>query len=331
MTKFRPIIGITIGDIAGIGPEIIVKALSLNEIYQICRPIVIGTTQVLILALKFSKYPLQINTINHVDEGKYQWGTIDVLEPMNIDLTAIEIGKVQKTSGRAAVEYIKKAVQLALNGEIHAITTAPINKEAIHLAGYSFAGHTELLATLTGTQRYAMMLVANSLRVVHVTTHVSLKKACEMITKSRVFNTIILTHEILISLGIDNPRMAVSGLNPHAGESGLFGQEEIESIIPAIQDAKSRGINVQGPFPADTLFSKVETFDVYIVMYHDQGHLPVKVLAFEKGVNVTLGLPIVRTSVDHGTAFDIVGKGIANPQSLVEAIKMAVDLSQAKL
>lgn len=326
---FRPIIGITMGDAAGIGPEVIVKALSVRETYEICRPLVIGDAKTMAWAVQATHASVKLKVVDGVQEARFEFGTLDVLD-LNLDLPSIEVGTVNRSAGRAAVEFVEKAVDLALHHEIHAIATAPLNKEAINLAGYHYQGHTELLAHLTGIQNYAMMLAAGSLRVIHVTTHVSLREACDLINKERVLKTIVLAHETLTSMGISNPRIAVSGLNPHAGESGLFGVEEQNHITPAIRGATALGINAQGPLPPDTVFLKAvdNAYDVVIAMYHDQGHIPVKLLGFDRGVNITLGLPIIRTSVDHGTAFDIAGTGVANPRSMMEAIKMAVDFAK---
>ncbi len=320
------------GDASGIGPEIIVKALSSGEIYEICRPIVIGDAKVMTAATKFAEAPLRVNAVDKVDEATFERGVLDVLDLKNLDASEIEVGRVNRASGKAAAEFVQKAVELALKGEIHAIATAPLNKEAMNMAGYHYPGHTEILAHLTKTEKYAMMLVAGSVRVVHVTIHVSLREACESIDKEAVLNTIVIAHDSLKSMGFKDPRIAVSGLNPHAGEGGLFGREEIEHITPAIQEAKKRGIKAQGPFPPDIVFLKARDglFDAVVAMYHDQGHIPVKLLGFEEGVNVTIGLPIVRTSVDHGTAFDIAGKGVANPRSMVEAIKVAAEFARGR-
>lgn len=327
---FKPIIGITMGDASGIGPEVIVKALSKREIHNICRPIIIGDAKVIAMAKRFAKTPLEINAVDDVDKASFKFGILDVFDLKNVDLSEVEAGKVNKASGKAAVEFVEKAVELALKKEIHAIATAPLNKEAINLAGYHYQGHTEILAHLTKTRKYAMMLAAGPLRVIHVTTHISLREACKSIDKERVLDTIVLAHEALTAMGFTNPKIGVSGLNPHAGEGGLFGTEEIDHIKPAVKEARERGIDVRGPIPPDTVFlkAKEKTFDVVVAMYHDQGHIPIKLIGFEKGVNITLGLPIVRTSVDHGTAFDIVGKGVASPVSMIEAIKMAVDFAR---
>ena len=328
---FKPIIGITMGDAAGIGPEIIVKTLALSRIYETCRPLVIGDAQTIFAASMTE--PLQVNVVDRVDRSLFNHGTIDVFKVRGIDLTGVERGRVSRKAGKAAVEFLLEAIKLALNQEIHAIVTAPINKEAINLAGYQYQGHTEILAAKTHTSKYAMMLAAWALRVIHVTTHVALRDACELITKNKILDTILLAHSALQALGFQQPHIAVAGLNPHAGESGLFGREEADHIRPAVKEAQEKGIKVEGPLPPDTVFLKAMQgqYDIVVAMYHDQGHIPLKLVGFEKGVNVTLGLPIIRTSVDHGTAFDIAGQGKANPESMIEAIMMATEFANKKL
>jgi len=339
----KPIVGITMGDVAGIGPEIIAKALSLKETYEVCRPLVIGDARSMIKAQRIAGTSLKTNPIQRVSEARFAHGFMDILDLHNVDVDEIKMGEVNAASGRASVEYVERAVELALRGEIDAVVTAPINKEAINRAGYDYAGHTEILAHLTQSKEYAMMLVAGPLRVVHVTTHVSLKKACQLITKERVFAAIRLAHQAIQKIGIKRPRVAVAALNPHRGEGGLFGKEEITQIAPAVEEAKNLGWDVVGPLPADTVFVKARggAFDVVVAMYHDQGHIPVKLAGLEwreeekrwtavGGVNVTLGLPILRTSVDHGTAYGKAGKGTANPQSLIEAIKTAARMAEAR-
>ena len=252
-----------------------------------------------------------------------------------------EMGKAQAMAGKAAVEYVEKAVELALKEEIHAIATAPVSKEAINLAGYNYMGHTEILAHLTNTRDYAMMLIAGSLRVIHVTAHVTLSEIPKLIKKDRVLTTLKLAHDSLQNLGFENPRISVAGLNPHKGEGGLLGKEEINEIAPAVDLARKQGINITGPLPADTIFVRAKggEFDIVVAMYHDQGHIPVKLLGFKwnktenrfdsvGGINITIGLPIIRTSVDHGTAFDIAGKGIASEKSLLNAILYACKLAK---
>jgi 4-hydroxythreonine-4-phosphate dehydrogenase len=328
----RPIIGITMGDAAGIGPEIIDKALSKKEINEIARTIVIGDASTLEDALKVAKVQVKIQPLNRPSSAKYQHGIIEVIDLKNIRLSELKMGQVQAMAGKASVEYVEKAVEMALKGEIDAIVTAPLNKEAMNLAGYDYAGHTEILAHLTKTDDFAMMLLAGKLRVVHVTTHVSMMKACYLIKKQRVLTTIKLTHEAMLRLGIEKPRIAVAGFNAHAGESGLFGDEETTEITPAIGAARKIGIDAIGPMPPDTVFLRASKgeYDAVVAMYHDQGHIPVKMLGFESGVNVTIGLPVIRTSVDHGTAYRRAGLrlGTGDPTSLEEAVRLAVQMAK---
>jgi 4-hydroxythreonine-4-phosphate dehydrogenase len=343
--RITPIIGITMGDAAGIGPEIIAKALSSERIYDICRPIVIGDANIINEGMKVAHARLKTNRIASISHAKFTYGVVDVFDLHNIELKKLKMGQPQAMCGKASVEYITKAVEMAMKGEIHAITTAPISKEAINMADYRYAGHTEILAHLTKTKDYAMMLVAGSLRVIHVTTHIPLYRVSELIKKDRLVSTIELAFSTLRGLGFKNPRIAVAGLNPHAGENGLLGREELDEIKPAIELARERGIDAVGPIPADTVFVRTRggEFDIVVVMYHDQGHIPIKLLGFEfdedtkkwkavGGVNVTIGLPIIRTSVDHGTAYGKAGKkeGTANPQSLIEAIKLAAEMASEK-
>ena len=328
----KPIIGITMGDAAGIGPEIIVKALSKGEIYRVSSPLVIGDGKVLKSKIKNQRSKIKINPINRVEEGRFRLGIMDLMDLKNIRIKRLKIGKVNRMAAEAAVEYIGKAVSLARKGEIDALVTAPVNKEGLKKAGFRFLGHTELLAHLTRTKNYAMMLVGGPLKVILVTTHLPLSKVSSSLSRERIYQTIRLAWENMRYFGIGEPRIGVAGLNPHAGEEGLFGREEKRSIIPAVEKAKKKGMKVEGPIPPDTIFHRAlkGEFDCVIGMYHDQGLIPLKMLAFERGVNITLGLPIIRTSVDHGTAYEIAGKGMANPQSLIEAIKVAAQLVKAR-
>lgn len=330
--SIKPILGITMGDAAGVGPEIIDKALAKEEFYNIARPIVIGDASVIEDALKVAKVKVDINSVKDISEAKYEHGTIEVIDLKNIQLSELKMGQVQAMAGKASVKYVEKVVEMALENKIDAIVTAPLNKEAMNLAGYDYAGHTEILAHLTKTKDYAMMLVAGQLRVIHVTTHVSMRDACELIKKERVLTTIRLTDEVTKKMGVEAPKIAVSGFNPHAGESGLFGNEEIEEITPAIESAKKNNMNVIGPMPPDTVFLRASRgeYDAVVAMYHDQGHIPVKMLGFESGINVTIGLPIIRTSVDHGTAYRRAGLrlGTGDPTSLEEAMKLAVQMAK---
>jgi 4-hydroxythreonine-4-phosphate dehydrogenase len=285
--------------------------------------------------MKVGKVKLQINSIEKPRDGKFTPGTIDVIDLHNVDVKNLKMGQPQADAGRACVEYIKKAVDLATKGEIDAIVTGPINKLAMNMGGYNYAGHTELLADLTGTKDFAMLLVTGPLKVIHVSTHVSLREAIQRVTKERVMTVIGLANTSLKALGVTQPRIAVAGLNPHAGEDGMFGNEEIEIIRPAVEAAKKMGINVEGPIAPDTVFVRAANgqFDVVVAMYHDQGHVAVKMLGFQLGVNVSIGLPIIRTSVDHGTAYRRAGLklGTGDESSLIEATKLAAQLSKTRL
>ena len=325
----KPILGITMGDPAGSGPEIVVKALSLKEIYDICRPVVIGDAACMQEAVDIVGWTGKIHPVQEVSASLFEPGTIDVLDLKNADMRSIVRGQVNTIAGKAAYDYIEKGTQLALAGETNAIVTSAINKEALNNAGYHYDGHTELLAHLCGVDEVCMMLVGGGLRVTHVSTHCSLQDAINRARKKRILTVIRLTYAAMRRIGITEPRIAVAGLNPHAGEGGLFGREEIEEIEPAIKEAQAEGIDVVGPIPGDTVFFRMlnDQYDVVVVMYHDQGHIPLKTHGFYEGVNITLGLPIIRTSVDHGTNFGKAGKGTANPQSLIEAIKLAAIMS----
>lgn len=328
----KPVIGITMGDPAGIGPEICAKALTSSEIQVIANCVVIGDRKVLRQGLKVAKIAnIEINPIKKISEAKFLRGTIDVLDLKNVS-PRLKIGQVSKAAGKAAVEYIEKAVRLAMDGKIDAMVTAPINKEAMHKAGYKFQGHTEILAARTKAKKYAMMFVSDTLWIMLVTTHVPLKDVSKNLDKKKIVNAIKLAHETLYKLREKKPRIGVAGLNPHAGEAGIFGDEEIKIIAPAVAEAKKLGINVKGPISPDAIFylANIGMFDIVVAMYHDQGLIPLKLLSFNKSVNVTVGLPIIRTSVDHGTGFDIAGKGWANPQSLLEAIKVATHFAKTK-
>ena len=335
----KPVIGISVGDPNGIGPEITAKSLSLEEIYEICCPMVISDFELMKEAIKIANVSVNLNRVQSPPEGKYEFGTIDVLDMNNVDMSKHIFKKATAEGGKASFEYIKKVIDLALAKEIDATVTGPINKEAINLAGYHYAGHTEIYADFTKTKDYAMMLADGDYRVIHVSTHVSLRKACDLAKKERILKVINLGYETLLRLNVENPRIAVAGLNPHAGEEQLFGDEEITEIIPAIEVAREKGINIDGPVPPDTVFAKARggQYDLVVAMYHDQGHIAMKVAGFNydettrewtsmSGVNVTLGLPIIRTSVDHGVAFGKAGEGRATPQSMIEAIKMAAQL-----
>lgn len=326
----RPILAITMGDAAGCGPEIIVKALADKSMYQLCRPLVFGDAKRLERAANILNSPLTILGHTKVGEGAFQHGQIDVLDFKNVP-PDLPFGSISPAAGHAAYQYIEAAVQAAMAGEVAAIVTAPINKEALHLGGHDFPGHTEILGELSNSRDYAMLLASESLRVIHVTTHVSMVQAAGLIKKDRVLRIIRLADRTLRLLGIAQPRIAVAGFNAHAGENGLFGREEVDEIVPAVEEACKEGMTVTGPISPDTVFYRAacrKEFDIVVVMYHDQGHIPIKLLGFDSGINVTVGLPFLRSSVDHGTAFDIAGQGIADDGSMKAAIEFAAQVAQ---
>lgn len=347
----KSIIGITMGDPAGCGPEITMKALHNPEVYERCAPVVVGDARVLadsIRILEETGYlksgEMKINRISEVKEARFEYGTVDVYHLDLVDMEQFQYGKLSAMCGEAAFQCVVKVIELAMKGEVDATVTNALNKEAINMAGHHYSGHTEIYADYTHCKNYAMMLAHEDLRVVHVSTHVSLREACGRVKKERVLSCIRLADEACRDLGIGKPRIAVAGLNPHAGEDGMFGREEIEEITPAIKEALKEGICVEGPIPPDTVFSKARGgwYDIVVVMYHDQGHIPLKVVGFvyhkdEKkwgavaGVNVTLGLPIIRVSVDHGTAFGHAGQGVQNELSLVNSIDYAICMADSRM
>ncbi len=322
----RPVLGLTIGDPAGVGPEICVKALSRKEVVEICRPILYGDEGVLRRAMEVVSTPLELHRIGQAAE--FRDGVMNVISLDNMP-GAWEYGRVQAACGRAAFEFIVRAVEDAKVGKIAGVVTGPINKESMNTAGMHYAGMTEVFAELTGTKDYSMMLTGGPLKVIHVSTHLSLREAVERVKKERVLRVIRLADASLRDLGFAHRRIAVAGLNPHSGENGLFGGEEAQEVIPAIEAAKAEGLDVTGPVPPDTVFMKAAagSFDIVVAMYHDQGHIPLKLLDFMGGVNVTVGIPIIRTSVDHGTAFDIAGKGTADETSMIKAIELGVQFA----
>ncbi len=326
----RPLIAITMGDPSGIGPEVIVKALVIPP--EVCRTVVIGDAAWLQQHAMQWAPQLSIRPIKHINEARHEPGVLDVLDLHNVPEN-LKIGRATAQGGEAAMEYIRRAVDLAMKQEVHAITTAPINKEAIHLAGFKYPGHTEILADFTHTPEVAMMLAGGSLRVVLATTHVPLSEVRNLLTRDRVLKTIRLTHQWLTQVGIEHPNIAVTGLNPHSGDGGIFGDEETATIAPAIEAAQNENIRASGPFSADALFGRIREaqYDAVITMYHDQGMIPIKMASMDRAVNITLGLPIIRTSVDHGTAYDIAGQGTAKPASLLAALKVAATLAKSAL
>jgi 4-hydroxythreonine-4-phosphate dehydrogenase len=327
-----PIIALTMGDPAGIGPEVIVKALRDDMRSLKYRAVVIGDARLLREnAIKYAPEIL-IHSISKLEDAHFQALTIDVIDLKNVPKST-PIGRPSAEAGRASYEAIRVATDLAVRDEVAAITTAPINKKSLHLAGYPFPGHTELLAHLTGSKQAALMMEGKNLRVILVTTHVPLGQVQPFITEEKVLNTICLTHEWLAQHVTDAPNIAVTGLNPHCGDEGIFGKEETDHIIPALIIAQKKGIQASGPFSADALFGRPnpQRYDAVVCMYHDQGMIPVKMDSSGQGVNITLGLPILRTSVDHGTAFDIAGKGKSCPENLKIALKTATRLTQSTI
>jgi 4-phospho-D-threonate 3-dehydrogenase / 4-phospho-D-erythronate 3-dehydrogenase len=338
-----PVLGITMGDPAGVGPEITAKALARPEVTAACRPVVIGDGSVMAATLELLRSPLSLHAVTSVGDCTFAPGRIECFDLANVDAATLPRAAVSAEAGRAAYAYIETGVRLCQAGQIDGIVTAPVNKEALAAAGVQHSGHTEILARLTGTKDFAMLLMGKELRVIHVTTHVALRRVPDLVTRERVGRVIRLAQQTMDGLGRPRARIAVCGLNPHAGEDGLFGDEEKTAIGPAIEDARRAGLDVHGPLPADTLFSRARggEFDIVVAMYHDQGHVPVKTLGFTydeargawtglSGVNVTVGLPFLRVSVDHGTAFDRAWKGIANPESMLEALDVAVRMLTAR-
>jgi 4-hydroxythreonine-4-phosphate dehydrogenase len=319
------------GDPSGSGPEIITKSFTEKEMIEKCRPVVIGDAATMKEALTFTKIPLEIRAIDKMSDARFEEGVIDVVDLQNVDLKKLTRGQVDIMGGAASYDYIKLGTELALSGEADALVTSAINKESLNKAGYHYDGHTGMLAEMCGTPDVTMMLVAKTLRVSHVSTHVSMREAIERTRPERILTVLRLTNDAVKDMGIENPYIAVSGLNPHAGEDGLFGDEEIKYIKPAVDEAIRLGLNVMDRvLPPDSIFFRANEgqFDAAIAMFHDQGHIAIKMLGIWLGVNVTLGLPIIRTSVDHGTNFGKAGKGTADPRSLNEAIKLATTMSQ---
>ena len=329
LSDSRPILAITMGDAAGIGPEIAIKALARPEVWRLCRPLLVGDFGTFQAHLRFwpDAQPPALTAMDDLDAFDWPAATVPVWQP-GAALANVQPGQLSAEAGRGAVEYVLAAVALAKAGQVAGIVTAPLNKEAIHLAGYNYPGHTELLAEQYNVKHYSLVLSARGQFVFHVTTHVSLRQALDMITAERVLGQVRLAHLLAAALGRGEETIAVAAVNPHAGEGGLFGSEEAEVLVPALATARQEGIPVVGPLPADVLFPRAARgrYAFVIAMYHDQGHAVFKTLYFDEGVNVTVGLPVIRTSVDHGTAFDIAGQGIANDASMVEAIKLAAAL-----
>ena len=335
----RPCIAITMGDPAGIGAEVSVKALANAEVYSRCIPIMVGDSVAIEDAIRFCDLPLRINEIEKPEDAKGEFGEIDLINLNLLTEKGWEYKKNSALGGRVSFEYITKAIGFAMDKRVGAVVTAPISKESLHLAGYPYSGHTEIFADQTHTKDFAMLLASKHIHVIHVSTHVSLREACDRVKKERILKVIHLANEGMRELGYDRPRIAVAGLNPHCSENGLFGDEEEKEIIPAVEAAKEEGIYVEGPISPDVVFVKCQAgqYDIVVAMYHDQGHIPLKLSGFKydlhtnkyesvSGINCTIGLPIVRTSVDHGTAFGKAGEGRANEESMLDAIFAGVKM-----
>ncbi|MEA5084210.1 MAG: 4-hydroxythreonine-4-phosphate dehydrogenase PdxA [Lachnospiraceae bacterium] len=325
----KPLIAVPIGDVAGVGPEITVKALADSHCFRSARCVVIGDNNIIENAIKITGSTLIVNVIEDPQDGDYSEGLLNLIDLKNIDMNAFEIGKVQAMCGRAAYEYIEKSVSFALARKVDAIATTPINKEALKMAGINHIGHTEIFAELTGTQDPLTMFEVRGLRVFFLTRHVSLTKACSMISKERIIDYVVRCTEVLKHLGVDGGTMAVAGLNPHSGEHGLFGNEEVEFVAPAVEELKEMGYKVEGPIGADSVFHLAlkGRYNSVLSLYHDQGHIATKTLDFDRTIAITGGMPILRTSVDHGTAMDIAGKNLASEISMIEAILLAAKYS----
>jgi 4-hydroxythreonine-4-phosphate dehydrogenase len=331
MSTALPLIAVTMGDGAGIGPEVVVAALLDDAVLTRCRPVVIGDAQRLREAARILGLDCEIASVEHPRDAEFTPGRVNVVD-LGLLPADLPWGKLSPVAGDAAYMYIKRAAELAVAGDVHAICTAPLNKEALHAAGHIYPGHTELLAHLTGTEEVSMMLSTEKVKVIHVTTHIGLIDAVNRIEPGLVERTVRRGHEAMVRAGVPNPVIGVCGINPHAGENGLFGYgEEEEKIVPALEKLRAEGVDARGPLPADTAFFLASRgdYDLIVAMYHDQGHGPVKVLGIEAGVNLTVGLPVIRTSVDHGTAFDIAGTGTAEAGSMVEALRQAAEMATA--
>ncbi|SHN71936.1 4-hydroxythreonine-4-phosphate dehydrogenase PdxA [Desulfovibrio litoralis] len=326
-STYKPLVGIPMGDPAGVGPEIVVMALSKPFVNAISRPVVIGDKKTLEQAMKITKINLTIKEITNVNQGDFKDGVLNLINLNNIDINKLELGKVQAMGGKAAFEYIKKSIEMALAKELDVLATTPINKESFKAANVPYIGHTEVLEDLTKTHNPLTMFQVKDLRVFFFSRHVSLKKACDLIKKDKMVEFIEKCTEAAKILGIENPRIAVAGLNPHSGEHGLFGDEEVKEIEPAVKIAREKGINVVGPVPADSVFHQglIGRYDLVLSLYHDQGHIATKMVDFERTISLTNGMPFLRTSVDHGTAFDIAGTGKVSSVSMEEAIRLAAE------
>ena len=326
----KPAIAITMGDPCGIGPEVVVKAMADSRVYETCRPLVVGNVYAMEQAVSLTGATMTVKEATDPTQSGMEPGVIDVVDIHNLNPENITVGEINPTCGKAAMEWVTRAGELAMEGVVDALATAPLNKEAASLAGYKSIGHMELLQDLSNTKLVATMLMAKNLRVVHLSTHRSLKLACELVKKDRILDYLRLTHQSFVKYGFEHPKIGTAALNPHGSDGGLLGDEEGLEISPADEAARSEGIEATGPVPADIIFHQAIQghYDVVLCMYHDQGHIPVKVYGFEESITANLGLPFVRTSVDHGTAFDIAGRGVASHESMLESIRLAVALAE---
>jgi 4-hydroxythreonine-4-phosphate dehydrogenase len=321
----KPIIAVTMGDPAGIGPEIVAKSIADKATYDVARCIVIGDKKVMEKAIKIVGADLKVNVVDSPADGDYSYGVLNMIDLDNIDMSRFEYGKINAMCGQAAFDYIKKSIEITMDKQADAVATTPINKESLHAAEVDFIGHTEIFGALTGTDDPLTMFETNGLRVFFLTRHKSLRDMLDDIKKDRIIDYVERCTDALRRLGVKEGTMAVAGLNPHSGEHGLFGWEEVKEIAPAVEELKERGFNVAGPVPADSVFHQAAQgrFNSVLSLYHDQGHIATKTLDFDRTISITNGMPILRTSVDHGTAFDIAGKGIAGAVSMEEAIRLA--------
>ena len=330
----RPLIAIPMGDPAGIGPEIVLKTVADEETQRTARCIVVGSRKVFEYAMNYPGIPrLEINVVKTPEDGKYEPGVLNLIDLDNIDMAQFRVGEVNGMCGRAAYEYIAKSIELANARIVDAVSTTPINKESLRKGGVNFIGHTEIFSALTHTDDPLTLFEVNNLRVFFLSRHVSLRKACDMVTKDRIIDYVIRCTDALRKLGVTEGTMAIAGLNPHSGEHGLFGDEEVKEVFPAVEELQKRGYKVAGPIGADSVFSQAlhGKYNSVLSLYHDQGHIATKTLDFERTISITAGMPILRTSVDHGTAFDIAGKGIASAVSMKEAVRLAVKYAPAFL
>lgn len=321
----KPIIAVTMGDPAGIGPEIVAKSIADKATFDVARCIVIGDKKVMEKAIKIVGADLKVNVVESPADGDYSYGVLNMIDLDNIDMSRFEYGKINAMCGQAAFDYIKKSIEITMDKQADAVATTPINKESLHAAEVDFIGHTEIFGALTGTADPLTMFETNGLRVFFLTRHKSLRDMLDDIKKDRIIDYVERCTDALRRLGVNEGTMAVAGLNPHSGEHGLFGWEEVKEIAPAVEELKERGFNVAGPVPADSVFHQAAQgrFNSVLSLYHDQGHIATKTLDFDRTISITNGMPILRTSVDHGTAFDIAGKGIAGAVSMEEAIRLA--------